>query len=104
MLYSRRPPGTLVASSGLVAVDRSHNGRSCALNSTERFGQGVGVAVAVVELNVVACRSRSMEADCLPDHERDRFRFEIARITRAWTVIAVVEHFVREFVSQHHEL
>jgi hypothetical protein len=40
----------------------------------------------------------------VPIDEGDRFGFELARITRGGTVIAVMKSFMREFVAENHEL
>jgi hypothetical protein len=45
--------------------------------------------------NIIPRRIRDVEAVCVSDHERNGFGFELARVTRAGTVIAVMKKFVR---------
>lgn len=51
--------------------------------------------------NIITRRVGDIQADCVSNHERDRFGFELARVTRSWTVVAVVKQFVRLCASKH---
>jgi hypothetical protein len=86
---ARRVP----ADAGVTDVDRTQNSGCCSLNPPERLGKRS--SIAAVEVDVVARCVHDVETDCVSDHERDCFGFELARVTRTGTILAVMKKFVR---------
>ena len=69
------------------------------MNPPKGLGQRRGVAA--IKVNVVAGRVGNVKPDRLSNDERDGFGFELARVTRAGTVLAVVKQFVGLCTSEH---
>ena len=42
-----------------------------------------------------AVRIGNVEADCMSNHERDSFGLKLARVTRARTIVGLVQQFVQ---------
>jgi hypothetical protein len=53
--------------------------------------------------NIIARCIHDVQADRVSNYECDRFHFELRRVARTRTGVAVVQQFVREFVCEHHE-
>jgi hypothetical protein len=78
---------------GVVNADRLQDNGCRSLNPSERLRERSGIAA--IQVDVVAGRVGDVEAKCVSNHERDCFGFELACVTRAGTVFAVMQQLVR---------
>src|SRR5437870_5629364 len=76
--------------------------RGCLLDALERLRQRL--AVASIQVDVVARSVSDLKADSLSNDERDGFGFELPRVARVRPIEVAMEQFVRELVGQHGEL
>ena len=83
--------------------ERGQNLRSCAMHMVEALRENLGIAVP--ELDIVrSCRIR-FETNCVADNESCGFRFCFAHaLIRCVPPVALVEKFVRNFMSQCRKL
>ena len=83
----------------VVDVNRGEDGRRHSLNPSERLRQCS--TIASIQVDVVARRVCDSEAHRVSNHERHGFGFELARVTRAGTILSVVKQFVSVCASSH---
>ena len=63
------------------------------LNPSKGFAQGS--SVTAIQVDVIARCVCHVEAECVSDHERDRLGFELARVARAGSIVAVMQQLMR---------
>lgn len=87
----------------LIADDGSDDFSGGLLNQIQRARKRFGVAS--VKLDVVACRGSGHKTDGLRNDERNGFGFRLANgLRRAGAAVALVQHFVSEFVCENRKL
>jgi hypothetical protein len=96
---SRRETRGIEARNAVADSDRSQDRCGSSLDPSERLGERG--AIAAIQVDVISRRIRHIEADRVSNHERDSFGFELARVTRAGTVVTVVKKFMRLCDSEH---